>query len=140
MVWPSGLAGSQWPQGDRGDLAKLMGLPLERVNVVCRAASGSYGQLSSAGVADRVHRYAAELVALAPDVILANGSAPLGPLQQATRTVPIVFAAALDPVSASAMSRAWHGWAETSPDLPHSNSASVGNGLGCTGSLAEGNG
>jgi putative tryptophan/tyrosine transport system substrate-binding protein len=40
------------------------------------------------------------LVALAPDVILASGSAPLGPLQQATRTVPIVFAAALDPVGA----------------------------------------
>src|SRR6516165_3616257 len=43
-----------------------------------------------AGDADRYRKYAVELVALAPDVILANGSA-LGPLQQATRTVPIVF-------------------------------------------------
>jgi putative ABC transport system substrate-binding protein len=48
--------------------------------------------------ADRYHRFAAELVALAPDVILANGASTLGPLQQATRTVPIVFATATDPV------------------------------------------
>jgi len=50
-----------------------------------------------AGDADRYRKYAAELVALAPDVILANGSA-LGPLQQATRTVPIVFTSVADPV------------------------------------------
>jgi hypothetical protein len=35
--------------------------------------------------------HAAELVALAPDIILASGTASMGPLQQATRTVPIVF-------------------------------------------------
>ena len=40
------------------------------------------------GDADLQRRYAAELVALAPDVILTGGSAPMGPLQQATRTVP----------------------------------------------------
>ena len=45
-----------------------------------------------AGDADRIRRYAAELVALAPDVILATGSAAVAPLLQATRTVPIVFA------------------------------------------------
>ena len=39
-----------------------------------------------------IRRYAAELVALAPDVILAHGASTVGPLQQATRTVPIVFA------------------------------------------------
>src|SRR5438128_4451317 len=44
-----------------------------------------------AGDADRIRRYAAELVALAPDVILANGGSIVGPLQQASRTVPIVF-------------------------------------------------
>ena len=44
-----------------------------------------------AGDADRTRRYAAELVALAPDVILAPGSFTVGPLLQATRTVPIVF-------------------------------------------------
>src|SRR5216683_1917926 len=43
------------------------------------------------GDADRYRRYAAELVVLAPDVILATGSLSVGPLQQVTRTVPIVF-------------------------------------------------
>ena len=50
------------------------------------------------GDADNQRKYAAELVALAPDVILTGGSAPMGPLQQATRTVPIVFAIVPDPV------------------------------------------
>jgi putative ABC transport system substrate-binding protein len=50
------------------------------------------------GEADRVRRHAAELVALAPDIILASGGSTLGPLQQVTRTVPIVFAAVADPV------------------------------------------
>ena len=48
--------------------------------------------------ADGYRRYAAELVALAPDVILAQGTTILGPLQQVTRTVPIVFSGAVDPV------------------------------------------
>jgi len=43
--------------------------------------------------ADSYHKYAAELVTLAPDVILAPGGA-LAPMLQATRTVPIVFALA----------------------------------------------
>jgi putative ABC transport system substrate-binding protein len=51
-----------------------------------------------AGEADRYRRYAAELVALAPDVILSSGASATAPLQQATRTVPIVFAGAVDPV------------------------------------------
>jgi putative ABC transport system substrate-binding protein len=51
-----------------------------------------------AGDADLVRRYAAELVALAPDVILASGGATIGPLLQATRTVPIVFTHTTDPV------------------------------------------
>jgi putative ABC transport system substrate-binding protein len=51
-----------------------------------------------AGDAERFRRYAAELVALAPDVILAAGSPVMGALQQATRTVPIVFALVADPV------------------------------------------
>jgi ABC-type uncharacterized transport system substrate-binding protein len=52
-----------------------------------------------AGDIERYRRYAAELVALEPDVILAGGAAT-GPLQQATRKVPIVFAAVVDPVGA----------------------------------------
>jgi putative ABC transport system substrate-binding protein len=54
----------------------------------------------AAGDADRIRRYAAELVTLAPDAILATGSATLGPLLQATRTVPIVFVIVPDPVGA----------------------------------------
>src|SRR5262245_15805975 len=52
------------------------------------------------GDTDRARRYAAELVALAPDVILASGTSTVGPLLQATRTVPIVFPVIGDPVGA----------------------------------------
>ena len=54
------------------------------------------------GAADpnRTRRYATELAALVPDVILASGSAAVGPLLQATRNVPIVFAGVPDPVGA----------------------------------------
>src|SRR5438034_7720215 len=38
-----------------------------------------------------IRRHAAELAALAPDVILVHGAATVGPLLEATRTVPIVF-------------------------------------------------
>src|SRR5258705_6613538 len=54
----------------------------------------------AAGNEDATRKYAAELVALAPDVIFASGSAAVGPLRRATRTVPIVFAATPDPVGA----------------------------------------
>ena len=50
------------------------------------------------GIAAEVRRHAAELAALAPDVILAHGSGAVGALLQATRTVPIVFPVAGDPV------------------------------------------
>jgi ABC-type uncharacterized transport system substrate-binding protein len=53
-----------------------------------------------AGDADRSRGYAAELVALAPDVILASGTSTMGPLLRATRTVPIVFTQVTDPVGA----------------------------------------
>jgi putative ABC transport system substrate-binding protein len=53
----------------------------------------------AAGDHDRVRRYAAELVVLAPDVILAMGTTTVGPLLQATRAVPIVFAQVSDPVA-----------------------------------------
>ena len=52
------------------------------------------------GEADRVRQYAAELVALAPDVIVTVGSIPVAPMQQATRTIPIVFTNLADPVGA----------------------------------------
>jgi ABC transporter substrate binding protein len=55
---------------------------------------GPRGALHGDGKADTMRKFAAELVALAPDVILAN------PLLQATRTVPIVFTIVADPVGA----------------------------------------
>jgi putative ABC transport system substrate-binding protein len=55
----------------------------------------------AAGDVERTRRFAAELVALAPDVLLASGGTTLGPLQQATRTIPIVFAQVTDPVGAA---------------------------------------
>jgi len=53
--------------------------------------------------ASDLQRHATDLVALAPEVIVAGGTSPLGPLLQATHTVPIVFAAATDPVVAGAI-------------------------------------
>jgi putative ABC transport system substrate-binding protein len=52
------------------------------------------------GDAGRIRKYAAELVALASDAILTTGSVTIGPLLEATRTVPIVFAQVPDPVGA----------------------------------------
>jgi ABC-type uncharacterized transport system substrate-binding protein len=49
---------------------------------------------------DSTRRYAAELIALAPDVIVSIGSISVAPLQQATRTIPIVFMNVPDPVGA----------------------------------------
>jgi putative ABC transport system substrate-binding protein len=50
--------------------------------------------------ADDIRKYAAELVALAPDVILAQSSAAVAPLLLATRTIPVVFTTVADPVGA----------------------------------------
>ena len=49
---------------------------------------------------DDIRRHAQDLAALAPDVILAHGGSTVGPLQQASRTVPIVFVSVTDPVGA----------------------------------------
>src|SRR5262249_25119852 len=50
------------------------------------------------GDAERLRRYSVELVALGPDVLVAGGTLALAVLQQATRTLPIVFANVVDPV------------------------------------------
>ena len=52
------------------------------------------------GQASEIRRHANELVALAPDVILATGNASMPSLLQATHTVPIVFNNVADPVGA----------------------------------------
>ena len=53
-----------------------------------------------AGVANRMRDYAAELVALMPDAILASGSPAVAALQQSTTKVPVVFTSVVDPVGA----------------------------------------
>ena len=50
--------------------------------------------------ADELRRHAGELAALAPNVILATGDSTIPPLLQATRTIPVVFPLAADPVGA----------------------------------------
>src|SRR6516225_12086170 len=49
---------------------------------------------------NRTAKYAAELVALAPDIVLATGTVSVAALQQVTRTLPVVFAGVADPVGA----------------------------------------
>jgi putative tryptophan/tyrosine transport system substrate-binding protein len=53
---------------------------------------------STAGNADLIRKYAEELIARSPDVILTAGGSHVGPLEQATRTVPIVFVQVADAV------------------------------------------
>ena len=74
----------------------------------------------AAGNAENYRKYAAELVALAPDVVLAPGFS-VGPMIQATRTVPIVFVFTTDPVG-SASSIVYRGQAATPPALCSLNS------------------
>jgi putative tryptophan/tyrosine transport system substrate-binding protein len=52
----------------------------------------------SAGKSELIQQYAAELVALAPDVILANSTPVIGALKTMTSSIPVVFALAIDPV------------------------------------------
>jgi putative ABC transport system substrate-binding protein len=51
------------------------------------------------GDRELLRKYATEMVALKPDVIVASGSGAVGSLQQATRTIPIVFVAVVDPIA-----------------------------------------
>jgi putative ABC transport system substrate-binding protein len=57
-----------------------------------------------AGEPARAKNVAEELVAIAPDVIVANGTAALAALQRATRTIPLVFAVVTDPIGAGFVS------------------------------------
>jgi len=52
------------------------------------------------GSASDIRRYATEMATLAPDIILADGASTVGPMLQATRTVPVVFMTVVDPVGA----------------------------------------
>jgi len=90
----------------------LMPIPAEDQNVRDRLAAfrqalqahgwmeGLNVRIDTRATGDRevLHQYAAELVALAPDVILAGNGLATAVLKQATRTVPIVFASTNNPV------------------------------------------
>jgi hypothetical protein len=89
--------GANDAQGQARNAAFLQGL-LQSGWVVGRNLQIDYRWIT--GGADDTRRYAAELVALAPDVIFASGSTTMGPLLQATRDVPIVFVNVADPVGA----------------------------------------
>ena len=117
-----GGAAATWPLGARAQ----QGEPIRRVGVLMNlAADDAEGRARlaaflqglqeagwavdrnvridprwGAGDADHFRKQAAELVALAPDVILASGIPVVAALLQATRTVPIVFAQVVDPVGA----------------------------------------
>jgi len=75
----------------RQGLQQLGWVDAKNVQIDVRAGGGD---------ADRIRRYAEELVALAPDVILVTGAAGVTPILKATRTVPVVFTGVVDPVGA----------------------------------------
>jgi putative tryptophan/tyrosine transport system substrate-binding protein len=117
-----GGAAVAWPLAARGQQVERMRrigvlMPLAADDAVARArlaaflqglhqlgwTAGNSVQIDtrwSAGDDAETRKNAAELAALAPDVILASGTAAVTPLLQATRSVPIVFVLVLDPVGA----------------------------------------
>ena len=110
-AWPFGVRAQQPDQPKR--IGMLMNLAADDAESQARFAAFVQGlhQLGwieghnvridvrwGAGNTDSFRRYAAELVVLAPNVILAVSTPTLGPLQSATHTVPIVFVQVADPV------------------------------------------
>ena len=77
-------------------------------------------------------KYAAELAALSSDVILAEGSEAVGPLQAATRTIPIVFVLVPDPVGQGFVDSLARFLGPMSLDLRSMSSAWPGNGWSCS--------
>ena len=113
-AWPLMARGQQRERMRR--IGILMPLPADDPVVQARVAAFAQGLQQSgwtigrnvqidtrwaAADADRIRSHAAELAALAPDVILTSGNAGVAPLLQASRTVPIVFAIVPDPVGDS---------------------------------------
>jgi putative tryptophan/tyrosine transport system substrate-binding protein len=115
-------AAATWPllaQAQRGQrlrrIGVLMGLAADDPESQARLAAFAQGLQHAgwtvgeniqidyrwgAGNPDTMRKHAAELVALAPDVILAHSSAAVAPLLQESRTIPIVFTLVADPVGA----------------------------------------
>jgi putative ABC transport system substrate-binding protein len=121
------MAGAAWPIAARGQqrermrrIGVMMQLAADDPDVPPRIAAFAQGMQEAGWVLGRnlridyrwgangdehARKLAAELVALAPDVLVASGGAALEPLVKTTRTVPIVFAAVIDPVGT--------GWVES---------------------------
>jgi putative tryptophan/tyrosine transport system substrate-binding protein len=112
-AWP--LAARAQPTDRVRRIAVLMHLPENdpEAQARIRALVGGLQQLGwtegrnlridyrfGAADVDRARRYAAELIALAPDVIQVSGTGPMAAVHEATRTLPIVFAQVPDPVNA----------------------------------------
>jgi putative tryptophan/tyrosine transport system substrate-binding protein len=112
-LWPRAVGAQQRDRVRR--VGVLMGLAANDPESQARLAAFAQGLQQSgwtigqnlridyrwgAANSDDMRKYSAELLALAPDVILAHSSAAVAPMLQATRTVPIVFAVVSDPVGA----------------------------------------
>ena len=110
-AWPL-AARAQQPERMRR-IGVLMNLPADDPESIARVAAFQEGLQDLGWTAGRNiqmdvrwapgnfgdnRKYAADLVALAPDAILASTTVALGPLQELTRTIPIVFVNATDPV------------------------------------------
>src|SRR5262245_20939571 len=85
----------------------------------------------SAGDADRIRRYAAELAALSPDLMIAYGGAHAAAVQRAAPTVPIVFLSVNDPVAAGLV-ETWRGPAGLPRVSLILNTAQAPNGWSCS--------
>ena len=85
----------------------------------------------AAADADQTRDHAAELVALAPDVILASSGSVVGPLRRLTRTIPIVFTETSDPVGAGFVDSLARPGGNVTGFLS-SNTAWAGNGWSCS--------
>jgi putative ABC transport system substrate-binding protein len=81
--------------------------------------------------ADRARRYAQELIALAPDIVLAENTVSVTALQHVTRTLPIVFAVVPDPVGAGFVDSC-RGQAATLPASWFLSTVSAANGWNCS--------
>ena len=118
----AGLCAAAWPlvaRAQQGDRVRRIGilLPVAADDAVYQTRVGAFLQAlallgwtvgrnlridtrwATPNAAD-IRRHAAELAALAPDVALAHGASAVAAMLQATRTVPIVFPSAVDPVAA----------------------------------------
>jgi putative ABC transport system substrate-binding protein len=121
-----GGAAAAWPltaHGQQDDIRRigfLIGLPADDADGQARLAAFRQGLAASGWIVgrnlelayraagrdpDRYRRYAEELIALAPDVLVAGGASALAALQRTTSRLPIVFANATDPAGGGYLGR-----------------------------------